>query len=161
MKITKSKVQTMGWMIKNFPSKLMQQISGCSSSVRAGIVVKNHNTARPPLWSSSNIIASHLAGPSSISGRVSFPGWDFFCGFPSTVRQMLGKLRPHSSLHIIGHHNHQKSFITDANDLWCRCALKPYIFNSIQYCEKAFHTYDFAWLTVVLLGCHNIDLHLL
>ena len=31
----------------------------------------------------------------------------FFLDFSSTVRQMLGKLRPHPSLDIITHHNHQ------------------------------------------------------
>ena len=38
---------------------------------------------------------------------------------------MSGKRRPHWSTDIIGHHNHQKSFHTGANDLWCRSALKP------------------------------------
>ena len=34
-------------------------------------------TCLPPLWSRGNIVASHLAGPGLIPGRVSFPG----CGF--------------------------------------------------------------------------------
>ena len=38
---------------------------------------------------------------------------------------MSGKLAPHLSPDIIGHHNHKKSFHTGANDLWCWRALKP------------------------------------
>ena len=56
-------------------------------------------TCRPRLWSRGNIVASHLAGPSSIPGRVSFPGW----GFSSTLRQMTEKRRRHQSSYIIGH----------------------------------------------------------
>ena len=77
----------------------------------------------PPLWSRGKIIASHLAGSGSIPDRVSFPGWGFLRGFSSTIRQMSGKLRPQPSPDIIGHHNHQKSFHTGANDLRCWRAL--------------------------------------
>ena len=79
---------------------------------------------RPPLWSRVNIVASHLAGPGSIPDRVS-SGWGSFWGFSSSEKQMSGKLRPHPSPDIIGHHNLQKSFHTGANDLRCRPALKP------------------------------------
>ena len=72
---------------------------------------------RPPLWSRDNFVASQLAGPGSIPGRVSFPGWSVFRGFSSTVRHMSGKLRPHLSLDMTGHHNHNESFSTGANDL--------------------------------------------
>ena len=78
---------------------------------------------RPPQWSRGNIVASHLAGPGSIPGRVSFPGWGFFLGFSSAVRRMSGKRRLHPSPDNIGHHNHKKAFHTDANDLWCRHVL--------------------------------------
>ena len=53
-----------------------------------------HPASRP--WLRDNIVASHLAGPGSIPGRVSF----LRC-FSSTVRQMSGKLRPPS---ILGYH---------------------------------------------------------
>ena len=61
--------------------------------------------SKPPLWSRRNIVASHLAGPGSIPGRVSFPGWSFFGVFP---RQMSKKLMSHPSPDIIAHHNHKK-----------------------------------------------------
>ncbi|GBM54485.1 hypothetical protein AVEN_217168-1 [Araneus ventricosus] len=46
MEIARSMVRTIGWMIKNFPSELIQQFLSCSSSVRVGIVVKKHNSSR-------------------------------------------------------------------------------------------------------------------
>ena len=58
---------------------------------------------------------------------------EVFLGFSSTVRYMSGKLRPHPSPDITGHYNHQKSFITGANDLWCCRALKPHNLHSIQF----------------------------
>ena len=36
----------------------------------------------------------HGEGPRSIPGQDKFPGWGFFRGFCSPVRQMSGKLRP-------------------------------------------------------------------
>ena len=48
-----------------------------------------------------NIVASHLAAPGSIPGRINFPGWRFFRGFPSTARQMPGKRKPYASTDII------------------------------------------------------------
>ena len=60
-------------------------------------------TCRPPQWSQGNVIPSHLAGPGLIPGRVSFPGCGFLQSFPSTVRQMTGKLRCHHSPDINGH----------------------------------------------------------
>ena len=86
--------------------------------------VKKWNLWRPPLWSRDNIAAFHLAGPGSIPGRVSFPGRGFFRGFSLTVGQMSGKRRHQPSPDIIGHHNHQKLFITGAYDLRYRRALK-------------------------------------
>ena len=77
----------------------------------------------PSLWSRSNIVASHLAGPGSIPSRVSFPGFSF----SSTVRQMKGKLRPPS---ISGYHWQSKSFHTGATDPSCTCALKPIYTNT-------------------------------
>ena len=47
----------------------------------------------------------------------------FFQGFFSTVRQMLGKLRPHTSPNRICQHYHKKCH-TGINDLCCRRALK-------------------------------------
>ena len=52
------------------------------------------------IWSRSNIVSHHLAGPGSIPCRVRLPGWGFFRGFPSTVKQMSSHLSPD----IIGHH---------------------------------------------------------
>ena len=73
----------------------------------------------PPQWSRGNIVASHIAGPGSISGGVSFPGWGSFLGFSSTVRQMSRKFRPYSSPDFIGHHNlfirPQMTFDVDAS----------------------------------------------
>ena len=68
--------------------------------------------------------ASLTAGPGSIPGRVSFPGWDFFQRFSSTVRQISGKLGPQISPAIISHQNHPMSFITGANDMRRWRALK-------------------------------------
>ena len=45
--------------------------------------------------------ASHAAGPRSLPGRDRFPGWGFFQGFSSHVRQMSGNFMPTSSLNII------------------------------------------------------------
>ena len=39
---------------------------------------------------SGNMSACHAAGPGSIPGRDRFPGWGFFRGFSSPVRQMSG-----------------------------------------------------------------------
>ena len=50
------------------------------------------------------IVVPHIVSPVSITGLVSFSGWGFLWEFSSTVRQMLGKLRPHPSPSIIGHH---------------------------------------------------------
>ena len=80
---------------------------------------------QPLLWSRGNIVVFRLAGPGSIPSWASFPGW----GFSSIVRQMSGKFSSHPSLDIIGHHNHQKSFITGANDLWCWLTLKFHIWS--------------------------------
>ena len=99
------------------------------------------------LWSMDNIIASHLAGLGSIPGLVSFPGWGFFWGYSSTVRQMSGKLRPHPPLDIIGHHNNQKPFITGANDLRCWCTLKHKLQQHMGDDEAG--TYSFS------RACHN------
>ena len=85
---------------------------------------QNSRHCRLPLWTRCNIVASHLVGPSSILGRINFPGWDFFSFFSSTVRQMSGKLRLHPSPDFIGHHNHKKSITKDAYDLWGCRALK-------------------------------------
>ena len=38
--------------------------------------------------------ACHAVGPGSIPGRVRFPGWGFFRGYSSPVRQMSGNFRP-------------------------------------------------------------------
>ena len=88
------------------------------------------------LWSRGNIVASHLVGLGSIPGRVSFPGWRFVWGFPSTVRQMSGNLRPHPSqisLAIIIIKNH---FVMDVNDLWCLHGLKLHIYTRLFYCWR-------------------------
>ena len=69
---------------------------------------KATSVKRPPQWSRGNMVASHLAGLGSIPSQVNFPGWGFFWGFSSTIRQMSGKLGPQTSLEIIGHHNHKK-----------------------------------------------------
>ena len=45
--------------------------------------------------------ACHATGPGSIPGRDKFPGWDFFRGFSSPVRQMSGSFRPTRSPNII------------------------------------------------------------
>ena len=45
--------------------------------------------------------ACHAAGPGSIPGRDRFPGWGFFRGFSSPVRQMSGGFRPPRSPNII------------------------------------------------------------
>ena len=43
---------------------------------------------------SGSMRACHAAGPGSIPGRDKFPGWGFFRGFPSPIRQMSGNFRP-------------------------------------------------------------------
>ena len=70
------------------------------------------------LWPGSNVIASHPAGPGSIPGQVSFPGWGLYRCFLSTIRQMSGKLRPHTSRISLGILIIKNNFITDGNDLW-------------------------------------------
>ena len=72
---------------------------------------------------------SHAAGPDSIPGRDKFPGRVLFRGFSSTVRQMSGSFRPQGPRISFGHHYHPPSFITGANDLRCRRALKPEIYK--------------------------------
>ena len=55
--------------------------------------------------------ACHAAGPGSIPGRDKFPGWGFFRGYSSPVRQMSGSFRPpwfpenHLAIIIIHHHS--------------------------------------------------------
>ena len=47
-----------------------------------------HLSRRVPLWSRVNIVISHLAGPGSILGWVSFPGWgfsEFFLNYETNV----------------------------------------------------------------------------
>ena len=48
--------------------------------------------------------------PSLTKSLFSVYSWGFFRSFPSTVRQMSKKRRPHPSSDTIGHHNHQMSF---------------------------------------------------
>ena len=100
----------------------------------------------------SNIVSSHLAGPGSIPGGVSFSDWGFLRGFSSSVRQMSGKLRPHLSPDIIGYHNHHKSFHTGANDLLCWRTFK----------KKHTHTHTYYRpyypLQVVLVQCHESNM---
>ena len=50
---------------------------------------------------SGSMRACHAVGPGSIPGREKFPGWCFFRGFSSPVRQMLGSFRPPMSPNII------------------------------------------------------------
>ena len=45
--------------------------------------------------------ACYAAGPGSIPDRDKFPGWGFFRGFSSPVRQMSGSLKPPRSPNII------------------------------------------------------------
>ena len=45
--------------------------------------------------------ACHAAGPGSIPSWDKFPGWGFFRGFSSPVRQMSGSFRPPGSPNII------------------------------------------------------------
>ena len=52
----------------------------------------------------------------------------FFRGFSSPVRQMSGRFRPQSPRISFGHHHHQSSFITGANDLKFWSALKPQMY---------------------------------
>ena len=72
--------------------------------------------------------ACHAADPGSIPDRDKFPGWVFFRGFSSPVRQMSGSFRSQGLRILFGHHYHQSSFITGANDLRCWRALKPPIY---------------------------------
>ena len=46
VKVAGSKVRTVWWMIKNLPTNIMQHVSGCSSCVRTGIVVKQQDTVK-------------------------------------------------------------------------------------------------------------------
>ena len=55
---------------------------------------------------------------------ISFLG-EVFSGFFLTCQGALG---PHGPRISFGHHNHQYSFITGANDLRCWCTLKPQIY---------------------------------
>ena len=48
-----------------------------------------------------SVRACDAAGPDSIPGVDKFPGWGFFRGFSSSVRQISGNIRPHSSSNII------------------------------------------------------------
>ena len=84
-----------------------------------------HETRRggreTPLWPRDDTVASHLAGPGSIPGRINFPDWVFSGVFLQPLDKCREKLRPQPSPFIFGH---QKSFITGANDLRCWRALK-------------------------------------
>ena len=82
------------------------------------------------LWSRGNIVASHLAGPGSIPVRVSLPGFGFFPGFSTTLRQIsenLGPIHLRISLAIT---KHKKSFHMGA--------LKP-ILSAYFAQEQVFH----------------------
>ena len=76
-----------------------------------------------------SMCACHAAGLGSISDWDKFPGWGFFRGFSSPVRQMSGSFRPQGPRISYGHHyhHHSSSFITGTNDLRCWRALKPQI----------------------------------
>ena len=76
-----------------------------------------------PLRSRGNIVASP-SGSGYDPRPDQFYWLSFFRGFSSTVIQVSGKRGSHPSPDIIGHHNHQKSFIADTNDLRCWHALK-------------------------------------
>ena len=57
---------------------------------------------------------------------------EVFSGFSSSVRQMSGNFRLQGTRKSFGHHYHPYSFITGTNDLRCRRALKPQIYNPLQ-----------------------------
>ena len=105
--------------------------------------------------------ACHAAGPGSIPDRDKFPGWGFFRGFSSPVRQISGSFRPQGPRISFGHHHPYSSFITGANDLRCWRALKPQIYilniwnnwftsfyptliNLILFCQMA---HQLIWVT--------------
>ena len=90
------------FVVTNLFIEIMNKKSLCQIAAKAFI-------NRPPLWSRGNIVASHPAGPDSISGRVSFPGSDIFLGFSFNVGRTLAPSIPD----IIGHHN-KKKFIRAA-----------------------------------------------
>ena len=69
---------------------------GCSSAQRQVFHRKFRNRG-----TGSSMRACHAAGPGSIPGRDKFPGWSFFRGFSSPVRQMSGSFRPPRSPNII------------------------------------------------------------
>ena len=64
---------------------------------------------RPSLWSRGNIVASHPAGPGSITVRVSILAEVFSGVFPQSynMTENFGHIRPRVSF---GHHNHPNRY---------------------------------------------------
>ena len=87
-----------------FDSRLQPKICLWKCRVWNGIHPASwEQVRRPALWSRSNIAASHLADPDSIPDRTSYPGWDFFRGFSSTVRcqENLGRIHPRITFVVV------------------------------------------------------------
>ena len=83
--------------------------------------------------------ACHAADPGSIPGRVKFPGWGFFGGFSSPVRQMSGSFRPPRSPNIIWP-SLSSSLIIHYGRQWPEMMTRPktiyiyiYIYNSFLH----------------------------
>ena len=79
--------------------------------ITQGKLARRRRTNRPLLWCRDNIVTSHESGPGFDPWSGQFPGWGFFRGFPSPLRQIsgnLGHIRPRLSY---GHHISSKPYI--------------------------------------------------
>ena len=84
----------------------------------------------------------HAAGPGSIPGRDKFPGWGFFWGFSSLVRQMSGRFRPpkvskyHLAIIFIHNHSLRTPMTWDVDAPWNLKYTYIYIYiYTYTYCE--------------------------
>ena len=99
------------WKIGNPVKKLKLRFSdNVLLTTRTHTLPPGNSRNRPLLRSRGNIVASHLAGPGSIPGRVGFLGW----GLSSTVRHHHQSILPqgqvlHCKLRNQGHNSAQKA----------------------------------------------------
>ena len=96
------------------PAARKQYVSG------QGFLFKKLSTQSPLQALERQHARLSRSGPGFDPRSVQVSWVRFFRGFSSPVRQMSGSFRPPQGPRIsFGHHYHQSSFITGANDLRC------------------------------------------
>ena len=118
-----------------------------------------HVHFRPTPWSRGNIVTSQWARVRSRSGQ--FPGWGFFHGFPSTVRQLSGNvdyIRPRLSYgHCISYIIFEK-YKSHFQSQWCNSIL---LIQSHSYIRRGNRRLSLAALPGLPAASRGVKLPLL